>query len=64
MARLKADTILEITKGIDNEIGNLRWTTVLRIIEKNIEKARRELLRTEASERKTLSFKAGVKNHE
>jgi hypothetical protein len=60
VARLKPDVILEITNGIDGDIGNLRWTTVLRIIEKNIEKARKELLRTAASERKTLSSKAGA----
>jgi hypothetical protein len=60
MAILKADTILEITNGIDNEIGALRWTTVLRIIEKNIEKARKELLRAAADERNALSSKAGA----
>ena len=46
--------ILEVTQGLDVELGQLRWHTVKRIVEKHIHEARKELLRTAATERELL----------
>jgi len=46
--------ILEVTQGLDVELGQLRWMTVKRIVEKHIEEARKELLRAAATEREIL----------
>ena len=46
--------ILEVTQGLDVELGSLRWMTVKRIVEKHIDEARKELLRAAATERELL----------
>ena len=46
--------ILEVTHGLDMELGSLRWMTVKRIVEKHIDEARKELLRVAATERELL----------
>lgn len=46
--------ILEVTQGLDVELGSLRWMTVKRIVEKHIDEARKELLRVAATERDVL----------
>lgn len=42
--------ILEVTHGLDVELGQLPWSTVKRIVEKHIDKARKELLHVAATE--------------
>lgn len=49
------DVILEVTNGIDKEIGLLRWQTVKRIVQKHLEAARKELLHTASEERRILA---------
>ena len=44
MKRVSAATIVEITDGIDDRIGRLRWSVVSNLIESKIEEARKELL--------------------
>lgn len=46
--------ILEVTQGLDVELGSLRWLTVKRIVEKHIDEARKELLRAAATEREII----------
>jgi len=46
--------ILDVTHGLDIELGSLPWITVKRIVEKHISEARKELLKTAMEQRKLL----------
>jgi hypothetical protein len=52
--------ILEVTHGLDVELGSLKWITVKNIVEKHIENARNELLRIAATDKRCIEERRKV----